>query len=80
MVLMALSRCKRRIGQDWPQDRAITLEWMNSLRTKVEEQLSWGNLNESFHRRLVMAGAYFAITDVNSFRGPEGLLVDLGGL
>ena len=27
-----------------------------------------------------MAGAYFAITYVNSLRGPEGLLVDLGGL
>ena len=27
-----------------------------------------------------MAGAYFAITYINSLRGPEGLLVDLGGL
>ena len=72
--------CKRRMGQDWRPDRAITPEVMKSLMAKIEERLSRGNLEESFRRRLVMAGAYFAITYVNSLRGPEGLLVDLGGL
>ena len=56
---------------------------MKLLMEKIEERLSRGNLEESFHRRLVMAGAYFAkesITSVNLLRGQEGLLVDLGGL
>ena len=38
------------------------------------------NLSESVRRRFVMAGAYFAITIVESLRGLEGLLVDFGGL
>ncbi len=72
--------CKRRMGQDWRPDRAITPELMKALMTKVEERLSGRLLDESYRRRLVMAGAYFAITYVDSLRGPEGLLVDLGGL
>ena len=72
--------CKRRMGQDWRLDRAITPEVMKSLMTKIEDRLPGGNLDESFRRRLVMAGTYFAITYANSLRGPEGMLVDLGGL
>ena len=53
--------CKRRTGQDWRPDRAITPEVMKSLTTKIEDYLSRGNLDESFRKRLVMAGAYFAI-------------------
>jgi hypothetical protein len=72
--------CKRRMGQDWRPDRAITPELMKSLMSKIEERLESKTLDESYRRRLVMAGAYFAITYVDSLRGPEGLLVDLGGL
>jgi hypothetical protein len=72
--------CKRRMGQDWRPDRAITPELMKALMSKIEDRLSGRNLEASERRRLVMAGAYFAITYVDSLRGPEGLLLDLGGL
>ena len=47
---------------------------------KIEDRLVTRNLEEGLRRRCVMAGAYFAITYVDSLRGPEGLLLDLGGL
>jgi hypothetical protein len=72
--------CKRRMGQDWRPDKAITPEIMKSLMTKIEERLESKTLDASYRRRLVMAGAYFAICYVDSLRGPEGLLLDLGGL
>ena len=72
--------CQRRMGQDWRPDRAITPDLMKALMTKIESRLEGNHLEPGFRRRLVMAGAYFAITYVDSLRGPEGLLLDLGGL
>jgi hypothetical protein len=72
--------CKRRMGQDWRPDRAITPELMKFLMQKIEDRLEARNLEPAFRRRLIMAGAYFAFAYVDSLRGPEGLLVDLGGL
>jgi hypothetical protein len=72
--------CKRRMGQDWRPDRAITPDLMKYLMLKVEERLEGRNLEPALRRRFVMAGAYFAFTYVDSLRGPEGLLVDVGGL
>jgi hypothetical protein len=53
---------------------------MKYLMLKVEERLEGRNLEPALRRRFVMAGAYFAFTYVDSLRGPEGLLVDVGGL
>ena len=55
-------------------------ELMKELMRKVKERFSGRNLQDSERRRLVMAGAHFATTCVDSLRGPEGLLLDLGGL
>jgi hypothetical protein len=72
--------CRQRMGQDWRPDQAITPEIMKCLIEKIEDKLPRQNLDPSYRRRLLMAGAYFAITYVDSLRGPEGLLVDLGGI
>ena len=70
MVLKVLGGVQEKNGSGLAPDRVITLEVMKSLMTKIEDRLSGGSLNESFRRRLVMAGAYFAITYFNSLRGP----------
>jgi hypothetical protein len=53
---------------------------MKALMTKIEERLESKTLDASHRRRLAMVGAHFAICCVDSLRGPEGLLLDLGGL
>ena len=73
------SGCKRRMGQDWRPDRAITPDLMKYLMEKIETRLEGSQANPSLRRRLLMAGAYFVFTYVDSLRGPEGLLVDLAG-
>ena len=75
-----LTGCKRRMGQDWRPDRAISPEFMKALMGNIEEKLSADYLKPEERRRLIMAGCYFAVTYVDSLRGPEGLLLDLGGL
>jgi hypothetical protein len=72
--------CKQQMGQDWRPDRAMTPELMKYLMDKVEDRLAGRNLEPTFWHQLVMAGAYFTFTYVNSLRGPDGLLVNLGGL
>jgi hypothetical protein len=53
---------------------------MKALMSKTEDRLSGGNLEPRERRHLVMAGCYFAIMHADSLRGPESLLLDLGGL
>lgn len=67
------------MGQDWRPDRAITPDLMKYLMEKIETRLEGSQANPSLRRRLLMAGAYFVFTYVDSLRGPEGLLVDLAG-
>ena len=71
--------CKRRMGQDWRPDRAITPQVMKYLMEKIESRLERQQADTACRRRLLLAGAYFVFTYVNSLRGPEGLLLDLEG-
>jgi hypothetical protein len=71
-----MTGCKRRMGQDWRPNTAIS----NVLLHKV---LSYSELKykaaETFDETAdwIVAGAYYATCYVCSLRGPEGLLVDL---
>ena len=71
--------CKRRMGQDWRPDRAITPQLMKFLMEKIESRLERQGTDPEYRRRILLAGAYFVFTYVNSLRGPEGLLLDLEG-
>lgn len=74
--------CKRRMGQDWRPDRAMTPQLMQHLLARVENRVMDlpGEANKVARHRWIYAGTYFAISYVLSLRGPEGLLMDLEGL
>jgi hypothetical protein len=79
--LKFLTGCKRRMGQDWRPDRAITAQLMQHILSRVEMRLSnlGGEEHKAERERLIFAGTYFAISYVLSLRGPEGLLLELEG-
>ena len=71
--------CKRRMGQDWRPDRAISVDLMLLLMEKVDMKISTAADDEA-KALWVSAGTYFLLCYVISLRGPEGLLLDLEGL
>ena len=71
--------CKRRMGQDWRPNKAISMEIMGALLTAVEQRAT-GAVDNKSRFQWTMAGAYFCFCYVLSLRGSEGLLVDLEGL
>jgi hypothetical protein len=77
-----LTGCKRRMGQDWRPDRAISPQLIQHLLARVEARILElpGEANKARRHRWIYAGTYFAISYVISLRGPEGLLLDLEGL
>ena len=77
-----MTGCKRRMGQDWRPDRAISPQLMQHLLARVETKIIdlKGVANKTARHRWIYAGSYFAISYVISLRGPEGLLLDLEGL
>jgi hypothetical protein len=68
--------CKKRMGQDWRPNRAISNELVHRLLVFCEERYK---SSDSFDKTAnwIIAGTYFATGYVCSLRGPEGLLVDL---
>jgi hypothetical protein len=74
--------CKRRMGQDWRPDRAMTPQLMQHLLARVDNRIMNlpGDANKTERHRWIYAGTYFAISYVISLRGPEGLLLDLEGV
>jgi hypothetical protein len=76
-----LTGCKRRMGQDWRPDRAISPQLMQHLLARIENRIMdlGGEENKLELHRWISAGTYFAISYVVSLRGPEGLLLDLEG-
>ena len=74
-----MAGCKRRMGQDWRPDRAISHQLMKALLAKVDEGMRTSKGSEE-RKRWIFAGCYFAICYVVSLQGPEGLLLDLEGL
>lgn len=71
--------CKRRMGQDWRPDQAMSSELMLSLMEEIDARVA-----RSTHFQeaadWITAGAYFITCYVLSLRGSEGLLLDLAGL
>jgi hypothetical protein len=76
-----LRGCKRRMGQDWRPDRAITAQLMQHLLARVENRILnlGGAANKAERERWIFAGTYYAISYVLSLRGQEGLLLELSG-
>ncbi len=71
--------CKRRMGQDWRPERAISTKLMLKVLKNVEERMRSAQA-ASEQALWVSAGTYFAVCYVVSLRGAEGLLLDIGGL
>lgn len=71
--------CRRRMGQDWRPNRAISTAIVVKLLGLVEEKI---RESEGISERLsfVFAGAYFCFCYVVSLRSPEALMVDVPGL
>jgi hypothetical protein len=71
--------CRKRMGQDWRPNRAISVTLMTDLLKGVEQRATdASDANERF--KWLMAGAYFCFCFVVSLRSPEGLLCDLEGV
>jgi hypothetical protein len=73
--------CRRRMGQDWRPDRAITNKLLHFILAKIELRLDQAQTagDGAARRRWIFGGCYFVLCYVESLRGPEGLLLDLGG-
>ena len=71
--------CKRRMGQDWRPDQALSSGLMRHLIDEVERRVT---SSQTFGEVAdwITAGTYFVVCYVLSLRGSEGLLVDLAGL
>jgi hypothetical protein len=74
-----MTGCRRRMGQDWRPNRAISVKIMSKLLKQVRDNVKATTTNKDWER-WVMAGTYFAFCYVVGLRGPEGLLADLEGL
>ena len=74
-----LSGCRKRMGQDWRPNRAISNQLMNELLVGVETKVK-DCITLDEQEKWLLAGGYFCICYVLSLRGPEGLMVDLEGL
>jgi hypothetical protein len=71
--------CRKRMGQDWRPNRAISnplmLKLLSEMESKIRtssgmaDRLKWG-----------MAGSYFCFCYVASLRSSEGLMVDVAGI
>ena len=71
--------CRKRMGQDWRPNRAISVELMGELLRAVEQK-AWDSTSAEDKFKWIMAGGYFCFCYVVSLRSPEGLLCDLEGL
>lgn len=71
--------CRRRMGQDWRPNRAISVELMTSLLRITESRIT-ESPDLISKGKWIMAGGYFCFCYVVSLRSPEGLLVDLEGM
>jgi hypothetical protein len=71
--------CRKRMGQDWRPNRAISIELITEV-LKAVEQKAWDSSTQDDKFKWIMAGGYFCFCFVVSLRSPEGLLCDLEGL
>lgn len=70
--------CRKRMGQDWRPNQAISIDLMHRLLTKAEDRAR--SATEAVDRhKWILGGGYFCICFVLSLRSPEGLMADLDG-
>jgi hypothetical protein len=64
-----LRGCKRRMGQDWRPDRAITVQLLEHPLARVELRIADlpGEEHSEARERWIFAGTYFSISHVLSF-------------
>jgi hypothetical protein len=71
-----LEGCKRRMGQDWRPNQALSMKLMLAVLDMAESRINDAVSEEDAHRWIVFH-AYAVISYVVSLRGSEGLLLDL---
>lgn len=71
--------CKKRMGQDWRPNQAISVELVHELLQGCEKRSRSASVIKERHK-WVLAGGYFCVCFVLSLRSPEGLMADLEGL
>lgn len=71
--------CKKRMGQDWRPNQAISVDLMQELLSGCERR-AMGSTTTVEKHKWVLAGGYYCICFVLSLRSPEGLMADLEGL
>jgi hypothetical protein len=72
--------CKKRMGQDWRPNQAISVQLVHELLSNCERRAMEAADCLATQHKWVMAGGYFCICFVLSLRSPEGLMADLEGL
>ena len=72
--------CKKRMGQDWRPNQAISVNLVHELLANCERRAMEASEVRETQHKWVMAGGYFCICYVLSLRSPEGLMADLEGL
>ena len=71
--------CRKRMGQDWRPNRAISNPLMLKLLAGAESRIR--TAPDMIERtKWVMAGSYFCFCYVVSLRSTEGLMVDVAGI
>ena len=71
--------CRKRMGQDWRPNRAISNPLMIKLLSRVEGKVR-SSTDPEDRIRWVMSGSYFCFCYVVSLRSSEGLMVDVQGI
>ena len=74
-----MAGCRKRMGQDWQPNRAISNPLMGELLSLAENKVRDAD-SQAERQRWLLAGGYFCICYVFSLISPEGLMVDLEGL
>ena len=74
-----MTGCKKRMGQDWRPNRAMSVELMAALLELVEQKAIVTSDTATRHK-WVMVGGYCCVCFVLSLRSSEGLLADLAGM
>jgi hypothetical protein len=74
-----ITGCRRRMGQDWRPDEAISPRLIQALFRLLDAKIV-DSTTETQLSRWITARALFAFLYVFSLRGNEGLLADLKGL
>lgn len=72
--------CRRRMGQDWRPNKAVSTELIVAIVDKVQTRMMEGEGNPKVENDWLTFGTFLVISYVLSLRGPEGLLLDLRGL